>query len=180
MAGWGVMMGRVVAVLAVTVGIVVGSGLVAGSGHASDPKDQPAEEAPISYKTVEECLDSQATEGDDPLICVGVISRACLDALTDRTAVAQSECIGKELAEWNTLLDAELAIFKKAITDSKKAEAFNAAQSLWRQSTDVNCGLADVFLDGGTMARIIGPDCALQETGWRVLSLRGLRALIEN
>lgn len=127
------------------------------------------------------CLADVATGGSTEESCIGVSVYACLnDALTTADMLA---CIEPELAYWDARLNESYRTLYAVYSEQDTADGFSPiklaprlrdVQRVWIDWRDAKCGLAYDKYRGGTMGRITGADCHLQETAERALELEEL------
>lgn len=98
--------------------------------------------------------------------------KRCMDASGGVTA-AMLDCIGNETAVQDARLNAEYRRTLAALPSGRQTD-LRAAQRLWLQYRDANCGFyADP--DGGTLASVAAADCVRMMTTERASELARLR-----
>ena len=88
--------------------------------------------------------------------------------------VAMIECIGAENQRQDKRLNTAYKAVMAEQTPARKKE-LQAAQRLWIQFRDANCGFY-FDPDGGSMARVAANECVLTMTQQRAQELESLRA----
>jgi uncharacterized protein YecT (DUF1311 family) len=92
----------------------------------------------------------------------------CMDK-SEGVTVAMLDCIGIETQKQDARLNGAYKKLGTQLAPTRKKQLI-AAQRLWIQYRDANCGFyADI--DGGTMAAVSTSDCILQATASRANEL---------
>ncbi len=95
----------------------------------------------------------------------------CMDN-SGGVTVAMLDCIGAETTTQDARLNGAYKKLGAQLTPARKKQLV-AAQRLWIQYRDANCGFyADP--DGGTLATVSASDCVLQATASRAKELENL------
>ena len=141
--------------------------------------DDPA--ATANLNVLEDCLSDVNTGPVTADRCIGVSVAACLnDAISTADILG---CIEPERAYWDDRLNASYralyALYTQQDTEDgfspvKLAPRLRDVQRVWITWRDAKCGLAYDKYRGGSMGRITGADCLLQETAERALELEDL------
>jgi uncharacterized protein YecT (DUF1311 family) len=97
--------------------------------------------------------------------------KACLDASGGAT-FAMIDCINAEEKFWDQRLNRSYQALLKQLT-SDRQKSLRAAQRLWLQYRDANCGFY-FDPDGGQMARLTATECHLRMTADRATELTAL------
>ena len=130
---------------------------------------------------LETCLADVATSERTEESCIGVSVYACLDGAVSTADMLG--CIGPELAYWDERLNQSYRALYSTYTEQDTADGFSPillaptlreVQRVWITWRDAKCGLEHDKFRGGTMGRITGADCHLQETAERALELEDL------
>ena len=139
------------------------------------------------------CLDETATAHaqtdieDDPLRgCIGKAAIACMEAPGGDTTAGMSECLRREVREWDMLMtawqDGALRQARAADDELKElgsaadpaAPALERAQAAWAAYRDAACLYESLRYQGGTAGGPASADCLLQLTADRALRLRDI------
>lgn len=163
------------ALLAAALGTVL---LTANADESAGPTPSDAPAASANLDILEDCLSDVNTSPATEDTCIGVSVAACLsDAISTADILG---CIEPELAYWDDRLNASYralyALYTQQDTEDgfspvKLAPRLREVQRVWITWRDAKCGLAYDKYRGGTMGRITGADCHLQETAERALEL---------
>ena len=93
----------------------------------------------------------------------------CMDR-SGGVTVEMLDCIGRELEIQDAMLNAAYRDLGARLSPARKQQ-LTAAQRLWIQYRDANCGFyADP--DGGTLATVASNECVLRETSERAEELK--------
>ena len=117
------------------------------------------------------CVQAERAAGKDGLSCIGRLANPCLERPENASTVAMYECIRKETVLWDNMLNAEYKQLRALLGSEKKRIALRDVQRLWIKYRDADCGLAQVFYDGGTISTPIAANCVLHKTARRAIEI---------
>jgi uncharacterized protein YecT (DUF1311 family) len=132
-------------------------------------------------EVLEVCLSDVGDTAATDQNCIGVSVYSCLEGAF--TTVDMLSCIEPERAYWDDRLNRAYrslyAVYTQQDTEDgfspvKLAPRLRDVQRVWITWRDAKCGLAYDKFRGGSMGRITGADCHLQETAERALELEDL------
>ena len=137
---------------------------------------------------VEACHEA-AGPGETAPSCIGIAAGLCMDASEGGyTTVGMAGCTARETAEWDRLLNETYGMMRSDLeaADARadpaagpgidRSDALRDAQRAWIAYRDADCALQYAQFQDGTMGRLIGTGCLLQETARRALALRAIAA----
>lgn len=113
---------------------------------------------------------ARQTQGD-PRACIGTVSKPCLDRAEDPSTAGMVECIDREHAVWDGLLNAAYQTLMKRL-EPGKAQKLKASQRSWLAARELTCGFYQDYYEG-TMAVPMIADCVSGETALRFFFLDG-------
>lgn len=99
---------------------------------------------------------------------------ACMDKAAGVT-LAMVECLVSELGRQDKRLNTAYSVLMVELEPPRKKQ-LQAAQRLWLQYRDANCGFY-LDPDGGSLARVAANTCLVQMTGQRAQELVNLRPM---
>lgn len=138
-----------------------------------DPKGSVAIEAPLTERVagIETCLST--TGKTDPSICIGTISKPCMDAPEGQSTVAMTACTGAETEAWESLMARWLdqASKNEEMTETGRTRLM-AGQAAWETARRESIQAYDGRQ--GTVYRIIAGDWWRDWTARRALWLYDL------
>ena len=129
---------------------------------------------------VEQSIDACLASAQEETSCIGVTISAC--TANAYTTVDMLGCISPELEVWdqrlNSTYQALIALYAEQDIEESPTRALapriRFVQQEWIKWRDAKCGFENDKFRGGTMGRITGMDCHLQETAERALELNDL------
>ncbi len=142
------------------------------TGHVLLPVSLAADDA----ETIESCIRTQSQSQQSTYECIGRASRSCMEKPGGDTTAGMSQCLTSETAVWDQMLNDDYQKLLAALSE-KGADQTRKAQRLWVQMRDVDCELAYVIYEGGTIARPTAANCRLDRTATRALQIRQWREL---
>ncbi|WP_134726135.1 lysozyme inhibitor LprI family protein [Paracoccus luteus] len=135
---------------------------------------------PYDGKLLSSCLEGA---GDNPRVCIGKASDACMAGPGGDTTVGMVECLSAESKAWDNLLNAS---YGKALTAAKAADAelmqlgsaaepaapvLQQAQRDWIAFRDASCRYASLQFQGGTAGGPAAAGCMMELTADQALRL---------
>jgi uncharacterized protein YecT (DUF1311 family) len=125
--------------------------------------------------TIQSCIAAAEKSEKKPFReCFGKVADPCLEKPENASTAAQSECIDRERAVWDAILNAEYAALLKMVVAPAKPK-LREAQRSWVKFREQDCVLAYHFFEGGTMSQPMVRNCHAQETARRAMDLRSWR-----
>lgn len=141
-------------------------------GNSDEDNEMLDAEAGIA---IEACVDAAESEGRDAATCINTYTDECLARPENGTTAAMRQCINREFAAWDVLLNEDYrAVMETLDTDQQKTQ-LRDAQRLWNKFVQSYCPLRHAF-KGGTVSLISGDFCMMERTARQALSLRQLGA----
>lgn len=133
---------------------------------------------PAQAGAVATCLaDADKSPNGAPETCIGVASGPCLEKPDNLSTSAQVDCLYAEQAEWDVFLNQTYQKLLKA-APKKAVEKIRKSQRAWVAAREADCGLYHDLVEGGSIYRQLGADCAATMTARRTLQLRGWLDLV--
>jgi uncharacterized protein YecT (DUF1311 family) len=131
-----------------------------------------------TYQTIAACAAADHGPDKDEKVCIGLTSGPCLETPEGQSTAGMVDCIERETAEWDALLN---QTYKKllAAAPKKAAEKVRQSQRNWLAARNLDCSLDYDLIEGGTMALPMGADCTLRKTAYRVIELKGWLGLVQ-
>lgn len=156
----------------------------AQESELADPAE-PVVEAPAVLnpeEVIEGCLYQAEMGTGSPAGCIGVMVDHCPENLG--TTVDMLNCLSTEIDFWEQRLVARYKTLKTLYleqdSDFDEIRALGPqlenVQAAWADWRDAKCGFAYSQYRGGSLGRIVGADCRLEETARRVIELEELIA----
>lgn len=156
----------------------------AQESEVADPVE-PVAEAPVVLspeEAVEGCLYQAEIGTGSSASCIGVMVDHCPENLG--TTVDMLNCLSLEIDFWEQRLAARyetlMALYGEQDSDYDAIRALapqlKNLQAAWADWRDAKCGFAYSQYRGGSLGRIVGADCRLEETARRTLELEELIA----
>ena len=125
--------------------------------------------------TIQSCIAAAEKSEKKPFReCFGKVADPCLEKPENASTAAQGECIDRERAVWDTILNAEYATLLKTVVAAAKPK-LREAQRSWVKFREQDCVLAYHFFEGGTISQPMVRNCHAQETARRAMELRSWR-----
>ncbi|MEX6508048.1 lysozyme inhibitor LprI family protein [Jiella sp. M17.18] len=140
-----------------------------------------ADTAKGDLRTVKACL---AKAGDDPASCIGVVANPCEETPDGQTTPGIDECLGREQAAWDVILNEN---YKASLADAKDldkrlkdeqgtepsaAAALLKAQRAWLAYRDAECDRIFEINKEGTIRTNAASACQNDLTANRAIALR--------
>ena len=155
--------------------------LAANAERAPETTPNETPETASHLHILETCL-SDAEQGETrEESCIGVSVAACLEEAF--STVDMLACIDPELTYWDDRLNDTYRSLYAEYAEQDTADDFSPivlaptlreVQRVWITWRDAKCSLEYDKYRGGSMGRITGADCHLQETAERALELEYL------
>lgn len=117
----------------------------------------------------------------DPLAggpsCLGEAAQGCM-AGTDESTVSMIGCISAETIVWDDLLNTEYKARRSEMLaqGAGLSDALLDAQRAWIAFRDAECALEVARWGDGTLAGVVGANCAMEMTAMRAAQLRDKKA----
>jgi hypothetical protein len=129
----------------------------------------PASAAPQSSdnKIIDQCVEAANGNAAFPGNCIGIVAGPCMKAADNETE-ASKKCAARELAIWNSRLQAAMNAIKTG-GFPKLVASVQASQKGWASSLDQLCPIFDQIDPVAPLQA--GVFCRLQETARRALIL---------
>lgn len=127
--------------------------------------------------------EDDGAKGDPRLTCIGQSAAACMQDASGGTTVGMVQCLAKETAQWDKLLNDNyakaMARFEAADAELKElgsaaspaAPVLKEAQRSWISYRDKSCEFEAVRYQGGTAGGPAAGTCALDLTAAQALRL---------
>jgi uncharacterized protein YecT (DUF1311 family) len=128
--------------------------------------------------TVTACIEGERQASRDGRACIGRVSDPCLKDTAAETTVAMVECLDRESAAWDKVLNADYQQLLKGL-NAPAAESVRNAQRAWIALRDADCKVPYDIFEGGTIAHLDSATCVQNHTATRVLQLRDWRQMSE-
>jgi hypothetical protein len=136
----------------------------------------PASAAPQSpdSKIIDQCVEAGNGNAAFPGNCIGIVADPCTKAADNETE-ASKKCAARELAIWNSRLQAAMNAIKKG-GFPKLVTSVQASQKGWASSLDQLCPVFDQIDPSPPLQA--GVFCRLHETARRALILEHIGASV--
>lgn len=106
--------------------------------------------------------------------CFDKVAAPCLEKPENASTAGQGECIDRERAVWDAILNTEYAGLLKIVVAPARPK-LREAQRTWVKFREQDCVLAYHFFEGGTMSQPMVRNCHSRETARRAMELRSWR-----
>jgi uncharacterized protein YecT (DUF1311 family) len=137
--------------------------LLGGAAHAQDAPN------PKDVATLQSCLKARAKNADS---CIETVYRPCIGPReAARPPSAIQDCLGREKAAWDKLLNDAFRIVREGIDDDQKVK-LRDMQRAWIDSRDKTCAFFYDYFQG-SMANPMIANCENRETARRAIFLIG-------
>ena len=137
---------------------------LAQSGAQLDSADRAA---------MEQCLQSAAERGARPDECIGFVQNPCFETEEGQTTMGSVECISRELAYWDGLLNQSYRRLRETGTDEQNA-GLRDLQRQWLAWREARCDYEAALYEGGSLANVVANQCFTQETARRAIDLTAM------
>lgn len=128
--------------------------------------------------TIQSCIAAAEKSEKRPFReCFGKVADPCLEKPENVSTAAQGECIDRERAVWDAILNAEYATLLKTVVAPAKPK-LREAQRSWLRFREQDCVLAYHFFEGGTISQPMVRNCHARETARRAMDLRSWRSTL--
>lgn len=141
--------------------------LAAPAGAKSPPADAPL---PADVHTIDQCLAVQKAAKADSGSCIGAVTDACQQTPDGSTTYGMMDCNKREIAVWDSKLNATYAALLKDASPKLK-KALRDAQRTWIADKEATCLIPYSFFEGGTIAGPLGGSCVNDFTARRFILL---------
>lgn len=118
---------------------------------------------------MEQCLNSAVERDARPEECIGFVAVRCGDTAGD-TTVAMIECLAREHAFWDRLLNQAYGDIRAAGDDASKS-GLRDVQRQWIDWRKANCDWKASVFQGGSLAGVVANQCWNEETARRAIDL---------
>lgn len=122
---------------------------------------------------LEACLAGAETGGAHPLSCIGTVEQPCFEGLASPGYAETAECISREAAAWDAILNADWRQLMGELDDETEQPLVREAQRAWIAFRDADCHAA-LMLAHPVRGGIWGADCERTRTAERVLAIRAM------
>jgi uncharacterized protein YecT (DUF1311 family) len=126
-----------------------------------------------AYQSLTSCLQTEAENGADGSACINQTSGLCLERGGDATTASSRQCIQRETAAWDRVLNKDYRSLRDSLDTDAKKVSLRDAQRLWIKFVKSFCPLPYV-LNEGTLYLMSSDQCMLDMTARQVLSLKTL------
>lgn len=139
-------------------------------------QDLPATALADVENTVRACFAEYDPLGSGPN-CLGQGAQGCI-AATDESTLSMVGCIGAETQVWDDLLNTEYKARRAEMLAQGEglSELLLDAQRAWIAFRDAECALEVARWGNGTLATVVGANCAMEMTATRATQLRDKKA----
>lgn len=117
---------------------------------------------------IQDCLKSKA---DAQERCIGIVSGPCLNRDQTKSTADMNECIGREQAVWDDILNETFRRLRDKLDEQQKVK-LRDMQRAWIASKEKTCAFYWDYFQG-TMASPMSAECVNKETARRALFLLG-------
>jgi uncharacterized protein YecT (DUF1311 family) len=148
-----------------TYAVFAGLIVLAVTGHAFAAEDA----TPEDRATVQRCLETKATSGEERDTCVGSVADACLEQGEDPSTFGMAECSKREYLVWDERLNATYRKMMAELPADQRRE-LRDLQRAWIAFSDKKCGLYRVMQEGSIIIPLASY-CAMRETGRQAVFL---------
>lgn len=136
----------------------------AGPGIAQNPK-----QAGNDSKAIQSCIKSVKGSVIRADRCIGTVADPCLKRPGAQSTADMVQCIGREAAVWDDILNETFRRLRDKLNDQQK-EKLRDMQRAWIESRDRTCAFYEDYHQG-TIARPMAAFCINRETARRALFL---------
>lgn len=134
-----------------------------------------AQKTPVAAPSSDEArLNACLAQAEFAESCIGTVSNACQDDPGGYTTYGMMECERRETALWDQRLNAAYSQMRERLLEREataRRDALLAAQRLWLQYRDAECGQRGLAFEGGTMMGVVHNSCFNAFTAQRALEL---------
>lgn len=131
------------------------------------PADAPA---PADIQAIDHCLAIQKAAKAEAGSCIGAVSDPCQQTPEGGTTYGMMDCAKREIAVWDSKLNATYAALLKDASPKLKT-ALRNAQRAWIADKEKTCLIPYSYFEGGTIAGPLGGACVNEFTAQRFLLL---------
>jgi uncharacterized protein YecT (DUF1311 family) len=144
--------------------VATGVLLLAAPGVAQDPK-----QAGRDSKAIQSCIKSVKGSATKAERCIDTVADPCLKRPGALSTAAMVECIGREAAVWDDILNETFRRLRDKLDEQQRVK-LRDMQRAWIESRDRSCAFYDDYHQG-TIARPMTASCVNRETARRALFL---------
>ena len=156
------------AVLACAYAMVLAAGAEVSAQAPPRPKDASA---------VEGCIARGKTPAERRA-CIGTVADPCRNTQDGATTMGSIDCLNRETAVWDKLLNRTYREVQSAFDADGKAY-LKSTQTTWIRFRDQACEWPYKAYPGGSIAGPLSAECALNQTALRALDLSELQAALK-
>lgn len=135
---------------------------------AGSPRAEPPQAADV--QTMDQCLTEQKAKNADVGVCIGKVADPCMSTPGGDTTYGMMDCSKREIAVWDSKLNAAYAALQKDASPKLKS-TLRAAQRAWIADKEKTCLIPYAVFEGGTIAGPMGGACVNEFTARRFLLL---------
>ena len=120
---------------------------------------------------VQDCIKSNSLSDADWEVCIGRVSKPCLNREETRSTADMIACIDREQKVWDDILNETFSRLREKLDDKQRVK-LRDMQRAWISSRERSCAFYWDYFQG-TMASPMSASCINRETGRRALFLLG-------
>ena len=119
---------------------------------------------------MEQCLQSAAGRGARAEECIGFVQDSCQATEQGQTTAGSIECIAREHAYWDRLLNQSYRRLRESGSDEQNG-ALRDLQRQWLAWREARCAYEAQLYEGGSLGSVVANQCFAQETARRAIDL---------